>query len=106
MPPKSNIELGSGKLYLTGLDESESVDISYENLKAEIEAYENEPIKIRTANETTFECELEPGHEWVLTYCRKCGWGFPITWRYALMYGFSGWICPKCTAFRRGRVSR
>lgn len=102
---QSNIELGSGKLYLTGLDESEVASCDISEVEPEY-ADEREPIKIRTANEATFECELEPGHEWVLTNCRKCGWGFPITWRYALMYGFSGWLCPKCTAFRRGRVSR
>lgn len=103
MPPKSNIELGSGTFYLTGLDESE---IEPSSISETEYADEYKPMKIRSAETATFECELEPGHEWVLTYCRKCGWGFPITWRYALMYGFSGWLCPKCTAFRRGRVNR
>lgn len=100
MPVENNIELGSGQIYFSGLDES--FDIS--DAVGEIEfADDMEYIpKISDAKEATFECEsVEFNREWTLAYCHECRQPFPITMFYALMYGTTGWTCPLCTAIAR-----
>lgn len=50
--------------------------------------------------EFTFEnAEFPKG--WILTKCRECGYEFPVTNLYNLLYGSSGWLCPRCTFIKR-----
>lgn len=99
MPPKS-IELSSGRLYLTGLDES--IPVSDCEGRDETEyADEQEHINI---SQESFEFTLENAEfqkGWALTKCRECRYEFPITTHYYLLYGSSGWLCPRCTFIKR-----
>lgn len=101
MPVKSNIEFGSGTLYLKGIDEGWKV---LEGLTTYEEEYaeDQEPcIKLSTEPvEFTFEnAEFPKG--WTLTKCRECRYEFPVTNLYNLLYGSSGWLCPRCTFIKR-----
>lgn len=99
MPPKSNIELGSGQIYFSGLDESFDI---FEAV-GEVEfADDMEYIpKISDAKEATFEFDLQPSQEWTLVYCRNCHQPIPITLFKMLTYGPDGWTCPLCTMIAR-----
>ena len=96
MPVKSNIEFGSGSLYFKGLDEPIPVtegQATYEEEFADDKEYiklSQEPI------EFTFE-NVEFPRDWTLVKCNECGYGFPVTEFYALLYGANSWICPQCT---------
>lgn len=104
MPPKNNIELGSGQIYFKGLDE---FDIS--SAVGDIEfADDMEYIpKISDAKEATFTCEsVEFNREWTLAYCKICRQPIPITQFDALTLGTTGWTCPLCTTIERMRRER
>ena len=100
MPVKSNIELGSGSLYFKGLDEPLEIlegQATYEEEFADNKEYiklSQEPIEFTMEN-----AEFPKG--WTLTKCRVCGYEFPITNLYNLLYGSSGWLCPRCTFIKR-----
>ena len=100
MPVKSNIEFGSGTLYFKGLDEPIPVSegqSTYEEEFADDQEYiklSSEPVEFTLEN-------AEFPREWVLTKCRECGYEFPITNFYNLLYGFSGCLCPRCTFIKR-----
>ena len=101
MPPKNNIELGSGKIYFSGLDES--IDISDANGYIEFADDKEYIPKISDAKEATFEFDLSPSHEWTLVYCRVCHQPIPITLFKMLTYGPEGWTCPLCTMIERAK---
>ena len=106
MPPKSNVELGPGQIYLKGLDESEGpFDISDTVSDLDVEyADDSEPITIRNVMEATIECEpVEINREWTLAYCRVCHQPIPIIQFDALTLGTTGWTCPLCTIIKRMR---
>lgn len=100
MPVKSNIEFGSGSLYFKGLDEPIPVydgETTYEPEYADDLKYiklSQEPIEFALEN-----AEFPRG--WTLTECRECGYRFPITNLYNLLYGSTGWLCPRCTFIKR-----
>lgn len=100
MPFRSNIEFGSGSLYFKGLDEpipvSERLAMYEEEFADDLEYIKlsQEPIEFILDN-----AEFPRG--WVLTKCRQCGYEFPITEIYNLLYGSSCWLCPKCTFIKR-----
>lgn len=96
MPPKNNIELGNGYLYLSSLDEPLEVfdgEIEYEPEYAE----DQEPyIKMsQEPIEFTFD-NVEFTKNWTMVKCEECGYQFPVSDLYALLYGTEGWICPGC----------
>lgn len=104
MPPKSNIELGSGQIYFKGLDES--FDIS--DVEGEVEfADDSTPIPINGVKElmeATIECEsVQFNREWTLAYCKICRQPIPIIMFDALTLGTTGWTCPLCTVKERMR---
>jgi RNase P subunit RPR2 len=103
MPTESNIELGSGRLYIKGVDEP--LDISDGTIELTTEyADEYKPIKIRDTQEFTFECsDVWINQDWTLVYCEKCRQPFPITQFHALTRGEVGWYCPLCAAIKRFR---
>ena len=105
MPPKNNIELGSGQLYF-GYPEgwSEPINISASDMVTQIElADDKEYLKIRDFSEATFGFDLASGPGWSLLYCHECHQPFPVTTTFGLMYGTSGWLCPLCSAIKRVR---
>lgn len=106
MPPKNNIELGSGEIYF-GIDESlHPLDISEGTFTVEGKwADDMEYIpKISDAKEVTIECESsEFNREWTLAYCRVCRQPIPIIMFDALTLGTTGWTCPLCTVIERAR---
>ena len=103
MPPKNNIELGSGQIYFKGLDES--FDISEGTFTVEEKwADDMEYIpKISDAKEATFECDMEINREWTLAYCKICRQPIPIIMFDALTLGTTGWTCPLCTMIERAK---
>lgn len=105
MPVKSNIEFGSGSLYFKGLDESIPVSEGLTEIETEF-ADDQEYIKLSSEPiEFTLEnAEFTKG--WTLTKCRVCGYEFPITNLYNMLYGFSGWLCPRCTFIKRLEEAR
>ena len=100
MPVRSNIEFGSGSLYLKGIEEGWKVLeglATYEDEFADDQEYIKlfqEPIEFTLEN-----AEFPKG--WTLTKCRECGYEFPITNLYEMLYGSSGWLCPRCTFIKR-----
>jgi predicted Zn-ribbon and HTH transcriptional regulator len=96
MPPKSTIELSEGRLYFNGLyeplevvggsvtDEAEWADDQKPYIKNVLE-----PVEFTIDN-------VEFAREWVLAECKECGYKFPVTEFYALLWGTKGWVCPKC----------
>ena len=94
MPVESNIELGSGSLYLTGVDEPieiKDAEISCTEEFADDMKYismKQEPIE--------FECTAEFARDWTLINCCRCGNHMPVTDFYALVHGRNHWICPTC----------
>ena len=105
MPVRSNIELGSGSLYFKGLDEPIPVSdgqATYETEWADDQEYiklSSEPIEFTLEN-----AEFPKG--WTLTECIECGYEFPITNLYNMLYGSSGWLCPRCTFIKRLEEAR
>lgn len=96
MPVKDPIELGSGRLYFKGTDESIEVNAG-DLIYAEEEAFTDDLKHISLSMEPiTFECKAEFNRNWTLIKCVKCGYEFPITKLYALLCGTDGWICPGC----------
>lgn len=101
MPVKSNIELGSGQIYFKGMDESLEVlegsiteateDIEWADDQEPVIKFSSEPTEITIDN-------VEFGKDWTMVKCCKCGYDFPITMRYFLIYGAHGWACPVCAA--------
>lgn len=103
MPIENNIEPSSGQIYFKGIDGlSEPIDISEGEIVCEDEwADDKEYIKINSAKEATFECDLQINREWTLVYCRNCRRPFPIIQFNAMIYGTDGWSCPLCTTIAR-----
>ena len=105
MPVRSNIEFGSGSLYFKDLDEPIPVSegrATYETEWADDREYiklSQEPIEFTMEN-----AEFTKG--WTLTECRECGYEFPITNLYNLLYGSTGWLCPRCTFIKRLEEAR
>lgn len=105
MPVKNSIELGSGSLYFEGLDEPIPVSdgqATYEDEFADGREYiklSSEPVEFTLEN-----AEFPRG--WALAECRECGYKFPITEVYILLYGSSGWLCPRCTFIKRLEEAR
>ena len=96
MPPKSNIELGSGQLYFKGLDESlEVLDCEATD---EIEYYDESKPYIKNITEPiTLELiNVEFPRGWTLAECKYCGYKFPVSEYYALLLGTKDWTCPRC----------
>lgn len=103
MPPKSNIELGSGQIYFKGLDES--FEVSEGQATDEVEwADDQEYIRKINHEPVTFTCEdVQYPKDWVLAECKYCGSKFPIVELYAMLYGTKGWTCPLCVRLGIGR---
>ena len=101
MPPKSNIELGSGQIYFKGLDESFDIsDVEGDTVFADDKEY----VKISDVLEATIECEpMEINREWTLAYCKICRQPIPIIQFDAILYGTEGWTCPLCTTIARAK---
>lgn len=101
MPVKSNIEFGSGSLYFKGLDEPIPISDGEATYEPEY-ADDQEPyIKIsQEPIEFTLE-NVEFPRGWTLAECRECGYKFPITDYYALLYGTKGWLCQRCTFIKQ-----
>jgi hypothetical protein len=100
MPVKSNIEFSSGPLYFKGLDEP----IPVSEGQATYEAEYADDLKYIKLSQEPIEFTLENAEftkGWTLTECRECGYEFPITNLYNLLYGSSGWLCPRCTFIKR-----
>ena len=99
MPVRSNIEFGSGSLYFKGLDEPFEIlegQATYEEEFADNKEY----IKLsQKPVEFTFE-NVEFPRDWTLVKCNECGYEFPVTEFYALLYGANSWVCPQC-AFKK-----
>lgn len=95
MPPKSNIELGSGQLYIQGLDEPFEVhdcEVTDETEWADDNEYikfSQEPIELTLDN-------VERPRDWTLAECKYCGYKFPVSEWYAMLLGTTGWTCPSC----------
>lgn len=95
MPVKSNVEFSSGTLYFKGLDEPIPISeglATYETEYADDLKYikmSQEPIEF-TINNAEF------ARDWTLVKCTECGYEFPVTEFYALLYGPNSWICPQC----------
>ena len=96
MPVKNNIELGNGRLYISGLEESFEVhdcEATYEpEFVDDQEPYiklSQEPIEFTIDN-------VETPRGWVMVKCKECGYEFPVTEFYLLLFGDKGWICPAC----------
>lgn len=100
MPPKSNIELGSGRLYFKGLDES--FEVHGQEATDETEWYDDKEPYIKNVKEPielTLN-DIEAPRDWVLAECKYCGYRFPITEWYSILLGTKGWTCPRCV-FRK-----
>ena len=96
MPLKDRIELGSGRLYFKGVDEP--VEVCAGDMIFTDEEYADQVKYISLNPEPfTFECEAEFNRDWTLVECKECGYKFPVTELYALLYGPVGWTCPTCT---------
>lgn len=95
MPPKSNIELGSGQIYFNGLNES--FEVSDVEATDEVE-WADDVQYIRMFDEpVTLTCEnVQYPRDWILAECKYCGRKFPIVELYAMLYGIKGWSCPLC----------
>ena len=100
MPPKNNIELGSGQIVFKGLDESFDIfEVEGDTVFADDMEY---IPKISDAKEATIECEsVEFNREWTLAYCKICRQPIPIIMFDALTLGITGWTCPLCTTIER-----
>lgn len=109
MPVKSNIELGSGQIYFKGLDESLEVlegsiteatdDIEWADDQEPVIRLSTEPVEL-TINNAEF------ARDWTIVKCRECGYGFPVTEMYALLYGTNSWVCPRCALNRIREAAR
>lgn len=101
MPVESNVEFGNGRLYIKGLDEPLEIyegEATYETEYAD----DQEPyIKISQEPVTFTLDSFAFPRGWVLTKCKECGYEFPITELYSLLYGTKGWSCPRCTFIKR-----
>jgi hypothetical protein len=97
MPPKNAIELSEGRLYISGINEPIPVydgEATYEPEYAD----DQEPYIKLSQEPIEFTCEnVEFARGWTLAECKECGYQFPVTDYYALLYGTKGWVCPKCT---------
>lgn len=96
MPPKNTIELSTGSLYFTGVDEPlEVVDgsVTYEEEYAE----DQEPYIKLSQEPVEFTLEnAEFTKDWTLVECKECGYKFPVTELYTLLCGTKDWTCPRC----------
>lgn len=106
MPVESNIELGSGQIYFKGLDEPVEVydcevdeDIEWADDQTPVIRLSTEPVEL-TINNAEF------ARDWTIVKCRECGYGFPVTEMYALLYGTNSWRCPRCTLNRIREAAR
>ena len=102
MPPKDNIELGSGQLYFKGLDES--LEVTNSEGTDEIEYYDetaSHHIKGQAVDFTLELNDVEFPRGWQLAECKYCGYKFPVSDYYAILLGTTGWTCPKCTFIKR-----
>lgn len=96
MPVRSNIEFGSGSLYFKGLDEPIPVSEGQATYEEEFVDDKEPYIKIsQEPVEFTFE-NVEFPRDWTLVKCNECGYEFPVTEFYALLYGTTSWVCPQC----------
>ena len=100
MPVESNIELGSGRLYIQDLDEP--IDINEGSLTEEPEWADDQAPVIKLSTEPVeFTVDnVEFARDWTIVRCRECGYGFPVTEMYALLYGTNSWRCPRCALNR------
>ena len=96
MPPKNNIELGSGQIYFKGLDEP--LEVSNGECTDETEYYdESKPYIVNTSEPITLELnDVEFPRGWQLAECKYCGYKFPVSDYYAILLGTTGWTCPRC----------
>ena len=95
MPVKSNIEFGSGSLYFKGLDEPIPVSEGLAEIETEF-ADDQEYIKLsQEPIEFTFD-NVEFPRDCVLVKYNECGYKFPVTEFYTLLYGTGSWVCPQC----------
>lgn len=101
MPPKSTIEFSEGSLYFKGIDEP--IPVYDGEMETEL-ADDKEYIRSMNSEPVTLTCEnVEMPRGWTLTRCRICGYKFPITELYEILYGSNGWLCPRCTFEKRMR---
>lgn len=96
MPPVSNIKLGSGSIYFKGLNESfEAHDIEtgdgieWADDKQYIRKFDSTSITL-TVN------DVQMPREWTLAECKYCGYKFPVTTFYTMVFGTKNWTCPRC----------
>lgn len=96
MPVKDTIELSEGRLYIQDLtkpikvyDGELEIETNYAEDAEPYIKFLQEPI------EFTFD-NSEFAKGWALVECKECGYQFPVTEFYALLYGTTGWTCPKC----------
>lgn len=97
MPPKNTIELSEGRLYFNGLDEP--LEVHDCEVRCEPEYADDQEPYIKNADlgpVTLTVDNVEFPREWVLVKCKRCGYEFPITEFYSLLYGTKDWTCPKC----------
>lgn len=93
----STIELGTGHLYFKGVDEPIEVDAG-NLITTEEEEWADEVKHISLNPEPfTFECDAEFNNNWTAVKCKECGDDIPVTEFYAILYGTTGWTCPRCT---------
>lgn len=102
MPVESNVELGEGRLYIDGIEGSLEIrecEATYELDAPDDYQYINIP---KVNEEFTFTCESTIfNRDWTLVSCSKCGYEFPVTKYYTLIYGRNMWLCPRCNLNRR-----
>ena len=96
MPVRSNIEFGSASLYFKGLDEPIPVSEGQATYEEEFTDYQEPYIKISQEPIEFTLGNVEFPRDWVLAECKECGYEFPVTEIYALLYGTKGWVCPQC----------
>lgn len=103
MPVESDIELSSGRLYFKDLDESIEIqggsltgsvteatdDIEWADEQEPVIKFSTEPVEFTVDN-------VEFARDWTIVKCMDCGYGFPVTEMYALLYGTNAWRCPRC----------